>query len=347
MERYLVTFLAALALSAILTPLIRKLALALQVVDEPGERKVHVEPVPLWGGLAIFLAFLSTAKLFASDFEALGAVVVAGTFITGVGLVDDVRPLSAKVKFGGQIIAALILVAMGTKIEFLTNPFGGMIYLGWWSVPITVLWVVSITNMLNLIDGLDGLAAGVAVIAAGSLFVVAADKGQVVMAMLSAILAGSALGFLPYNFHPAKIFMGDTGSLFLGFILAALSVEGALKGAATIGLTIPILVLGVPVFDTLFAIIRRHREGRPIYKADRGHIHHRLLDLGLSQKSAVLVVYLCSLALGITGVILAQKEVMSSFLAVVSLGVVMYLLSEALAGESREHTWKERRFNGR
>lgn len=343
MERYLWTFVTAVLFSLVLTPLVRKVALALQVMDEPGERKIHAKPVPLWGGLAIFLSFLFTTKIYASGFEAFGAVIVGGTFITVLGLIDDRRPLSAKTKFLGQIVAALILVIMGTKIEFLTNPFGGMIYLGWWGVPLTVLWVVSITNMLNLIDGLDGLAAGVAAIAAIALFVVASVKGQVIMAMLSAILAGSTLGFLPYNFNPAKIFMGDTGSMFLGFILATLSIEGALKGAATIALTIPLLALGVPFFDTLFAIIRRYREGRPVYLADRGHIHHRLLDMGLSQRMAVLVVYAFSIGLGITAVLLSELDALGSFAAVVGLGVFMFILGEIMTEKPRYSTWKERR----
>ncbi|MBO8126103.1 MAG: undecaprenyl/decaprenyl-phosphate alpha-N-acetylglucosaminyl 1-phosphate transferase [Firmicutes bacterium] len=342
MERYLGPFICALVFAAVLTPLVRRLALALWIMDEPAERKVHERPVPLWGGLAIFLSFLFTAKIFASEFQAFGGIVVAGTLITVIGLIDDVRPLSAKTKFLGQILASLVLIALGTKIEFLTNPFGGMIYLGWWGIPLTVLWVVSITNMVNLIDGLDGLAAGVAAIASAALWVVAASKGQTTMALLSAVLAGGALGFLPYNFNPAKIFMGDTGSMFLGFMLAALSVEGALKGAATIALTIPLLVLGVPFFDTLFAIWRRYREGRPVYKADRGHLHHRLLDMGLSQKAAVLLVYAFSVALGITAIIVSQLGEAGSFLAVVSLGVFMYLLSEVMTtavpvGKEKNH----------
>jgi len=334
-ERYIGPFICALIISAILTPLVRKLALTMVVLDQPGERKVHRNPVPLWGGLAIFLAFLFTAKIFAVGFAEFGGIVVAATVVTVLGLIDDVRPLSAAVKFGGQTLAALILVLMGTKIEFLTNPFGGMIYLGWWGIPLTILWVVSITNMVNLIDGLDGLAAGVAAIAGAALFIVAAGKGQTVMALLAAILTGSALGFLPYNFNPAKIFMGDTGSMFLGFILAAISVEGALKGATTIALTIPLLVLGVPFFDTLFAIVRRYREGRPIYKADRGHLHHRLLDMGFSQRTAVLVVYGLSISLGVTAIFLSRFDDFGSFIAVIWLGVFMFALGEVIDTSTR------------
>jgi UDP-GlcNAc:undecaprenyl-phosphate GlcNAc-1-phosphate transferase len=183
-----------------------------------------------------------------------------------------------------------------------------MIYLNGWSVPLTVAWIVVVVNTLNLIDGLDGLAAGVSSIAAATLLLLAWQAGQMHVAVITAALMGSSLGFLRYNFNPARIFMGDSGSMLLGFVLAAVSVEGALKSAATIALIVPILALGLPFIDTLFAVIRRLRSGRPIYEADRGHLHHRLMDMGLNQKQVVMVLYGISALLGFGAIAITSLE---------------------------------------
>lgn len=316
-EQYLITFIEAFAMCYILTPIVRSVALRLGFVDKPGGRHIHKIPIPLLGGVAIYLAFILTSlHRVTMDSDLLG-LLVGSTVIVVVGIIDDIMELPAKLKFLGQIIAAVIVVLYGIRIEFVTNPFGGMIYLGAWSIPVTILWIVSITNVINFVDGLDGLAAGVSSIAAFSLFVVAAEKGQAAIALLTIALAASGVGFLRYNFNPARIFMGDTGAMFLGFSLATISVIGALKGATTIALAIPVLALGLPILDTAFAIVRRVENGQPFYVADKGHIHHRLLALGLTQRQAVLLIYFITSLLGVSAVIVAQLGILFGYTAVV------------------------------
>ncbi|HEY3315909.1 MAG TPA: MraY family glycosyltransferase [Bacillota bacterium] len=281
--------------SALLTPLVRRLAVRSGAVDRPGirhARGVHKRPLPRLGGLAIFIAF-AVAALVAVGLKDSGdrGILLGGLLIIIVGAIDDFRPLSAKVKLVFQIAAALVLVFSGVQIHEFTNPLGGLIFLGVWSIPLTVIWVVGLINVVNFIDGLDGLAAGVCSIASLTLLFVALKQGQVDDVVLAAALAGATLGFLPFNFNPARIIMGDSGSMFLGYALAAISVDGLVKSATTVGLVVPVLAMGLPIFDGFFAIVRRSINHRPVYEADRGHVHHRLLDLGLSQKQAVLVLY--------------------------------------------------------
>ena len=245
--------------------------------------------------------------------------MTGGTAILLLGVVDDIFQLPAKVKLVGQIVAASVLLVFDIRIDWLTNPFGSMIYLDMWAIPFTLLWVVSLTNMLNLIDGLDGLAAGVSTIAAVTVFLMAVQQNLWLVAVLTAALAGSALGFLHFNFNPAKIFMGDTGSMFLGYMLAAVSVVGTVKSAATIALIVPMVALGLPIMDTACAIIRRFTNGQPIFKPDRGHLHHRLLDMGLSQKQVVLVLYMVSILLGVSAIVLTEVKVGQAALIVVAL----------------------------
>lgn len=257
--------------------------------------------------MAIYAAFwivvLLSRDLFVPRVPAgLVSLFWGSTVILVVGLLDDRYELRPLLKFAGQVGVAVYTVWYGHRIEFVTNPFGGMLYLGGWGFPLTVLWIVGVMNMVNFIDGLDGLAAGVSAIACVPLAVVALQMNRPSIALLTFILAGSAFGFLPHNFNPARIFMGDAGAMFLGFMLGAITVDGALKGAATIALTIPLLALGVPVFDILFAVIRRVSAGRPFYEADQHHLHHRLLALGLTQRQAVLVLYAVSGLLGLGAV---------------------------------------------
>lgn len=222
------------------------------------------------------------------------------------------------------------MVYFDVRIDFITDPFGDFLYLEYLAAPATVFWIVGLTNTVNLIDGLDGLAAGVAVIASITIFLVALQQEVMVVALFTAALAGSALGFLRYNFNPARIFMGDTGSMFLGFILAGISVIGAVKCAATIALIVPILALGVPIMDTTFAIIRRYRGGVPIFKPDKGHLHHRLLDLGFSQKQAVLLMYVISALLGLSAVVLNEVSGSMSIVIVVCVLLVVFLGAKKL-----------------
>ncbi|NMB45260.1 MAG: undecaprenyl/decaprenyl-phosphate alpha-N-acetylglucosaminyl 1-phosphate transferase, partial [Firmicutes bacterium] len=328
MRQYCGAFLVALLVSWLITPWYRRLAWKSGIVDKPNARRVNEVPVPTGGGLVIIAAFWAAILLTGAQHPALPGLAIGSLIIGITGWVDDRWELRPRVKLLGQILAALAVVGNGTIIHFATNPLGGMIYLGWLGAPLTILWIVAVINMFNFIDGLDGLAAGVAVIACMPLFSVAHELGYEFVALLLLTLAGSTLGFLRYNFNPASLFMGDTGAMFLGFMLGALSVEGTLKGAATVALAVPILILGLPIIDTVFSIVRRFRNGVPVYQADRGHLHHRLLDLGLSQRQAVLLLYGWALAFGSLGILLVQAPpALATFLVLVVLVIIISLAS--------------------
>ena len=300
---HILIFVSSLIISFLLIPGVKKLAQKIDALDYPGARRINKIPVPNIGGLAIWASFLITSFIFFEFNKTLFGILLGGSIITFVGFVDDLYHISPLLKLIFQILAAGVLLLFGVQIEFITNPLGGMFYLGIWGIPLTIIWVVSITNVVNLMDGLDGLAAGVSVIAVITVFFVSLQEGQNLAAVMALSLAGSSLGFLYYNFHPAEIFMGDSGSMFLGYTLASISVAGALKSATAITLVVPVLALGVPILDTLFAIIRRAYNGDPIAKADKGHIHHRLLALGWNQQEATLIVYVISIFLGIIAII--------------------------------------------
>ena len=234
------------------------------------------------------------------------ALLLGGTVILIVGIIDDVYQLPAKVKLLGQIAAAAVLVLFDIRIEWLNNPWGGYFYLEYLSIPFTIFWVISFTNVVNLMDGLDGLAAGVAGIASITVILVAIQQGFYPVAVITAALAGGIVGFMRYNFNPATIFMGDTGSMFIGYMLAAISIFGAVKSAATIALIVPAIALGLPIMDTAFAIVRRYTNGRPIFQPDKGHLHHRLLAMGMTQRQAVLLMYIISAILGIAAVLMTE-----------------------------------------
>ena len=322
MQTYSVAFSVALAVAYFVTPRVKDLAIKVGALDAPDARKVHTKPIPRMGGLAIYAAFVLAvlASMYVSR-EIMG-LLVGGTVILIVGIIDDLKPLPARVKLLGQIVAASVLVMFDIRIEWLTNPFGDMLYVEYLSIPLTILWVVGLTNTVNLIDGLDGLAAGVSTIASVTILLVALQQNFWTVAVLTAALAGSALGFLQHNFNPAKIFMGDTGSMFLGYMLAAISILGAVKSAATIALIVPIVALGLPILDTAFAIIRRYMSGRPIFKPDKGHLHHRLLEMGLTQKQAVLLMYVISGCLGLSAIALTEvNKSLGAFIVIALLGI--------------------------
>ncbi|MGB9866292.1 MAG: MraY family glycosyltransferase [Bacillota bacterium] len=299
----------SLSVSAALTPAVRALAARAGLYKMPCERSVHDVPVPTMGGLAIFAGFAASCALFVKGKEIQLAPVLAGCFLALIlGAVDDLRGLSPRAKLAGQIAIGTIAWLMGISIDFITRPGGGLILLGWLSYPVTVLWIVAIMNVINLIDGLDGLAAGITAIACFALMVIDIMAGQAHAVIMTASLAGCTLGFLPYNFNPARIFMGDAGSMFLGFALAAISVEGTLKSATATALAVPIMVLGVPILDTGFAVVRRIVSGRPISEADKCHIHHQLLQKGFSQRGAVLTLYAVSLVLSVGAVIVFRSS---------------------------------------
>ncbi len=303
-------------LAWIFTPRVRELALRCGVAHAPRARDVHREPVPRWGGLAIFAAFVLSLVVAALAVHFLAGraimprtlyagigVLLAGAILSAVGAVDDRYDLSAGKQILVQIACAALVMAFGVRIEFVTNPFGGaMVNLGWWAYPITLVWLVGVANAVNWIDGIDGLAAGVTAIAALFLALMAAFSSQPGLTILAAALFGSLLGFLRFNFNPAKIFMGG-GAPVVGFTLASISTVGAFKAPVAVAVAVPILVLALPLFDTAAVILKRALAGRPIYQADKSHLHHQLLAMGFSQKQTVLILYgisfsLCIVAFG-------------------------------------------------
>lgn len=324
MQTYIVAFTVALAVAYFLTPRIIEVAVKAGAMDAPDARKVHTKPIPRMGGLAIYAGFVLAVLASMHVSREIFGLLMGGTVILIVGIIDDLRQLSAKTKLLGQIAAASVLIFFDIRIDWITNPFGEMVYVDFLSVPLTILWVVGLTNTVNLIDGLDGLAAGVSTIASVTILLVALQQDFWIVAILTAALAGSALGFLQYNFNPAKIFMGDTGSMFLGYMLAAISVIGAVKSAATIALIVPIVALGLPIMDTAFAIIRRYMSGRPIFKPDRGHLHHRLLEMGFSQKQAVLLMYVISGCLGLSAIALTEVNKGLGVLIILAIVVIAF-----------------------
>lgn len=333
----LMYFVSAVAISYIITPQIIKFAHKIGAVDVPTDnRRVHTKPMPRLGGLAIFasfmIVFLATTNLEIN--KVLGLIVGSG-LIVACGIKDDLNPVSPKFKIVVQVLAALVLFYSGYRIGFLTNFLGEIIshfgtgeyilFSNMVSLPMTVFWIVGITNTINLIDGLDGLAAGVSMIAAAALTYVAFINGSVEVALLTAVLTGSILGFLPYNFNPARIFMGDTGSLFLGFILAAVSIEGALKSTTVVTLFIPVIILGLPIFDTTFAIVRRIASGKSISEGDMGHLHHRLLTIGFGHKNVVLSLYFLAILLGVAGVSFVNNEIVYGWISLVIAMILIFI----------------------
>ncbi|MFZ5353353.1 MAG: MraY family glycosyltransferase [Bacillota bacterium] len=317
-----IAFIIAVAAAYMTTPYVIKLANRVGAIDVPkDERRVHKVPTPRLGGIAIFTGFIAAFAVVAVGFAAeaetglllkMAGVLIGALIMVITGYFDDIKPLSAKRKFLIQIAAALIVMAFGVRIEWLTNPLylfnGGspLFSLGMLSYPLTLIWIVGVTNAINLIDGLDGLAAGVSTISALTLFAVALVNAQYEMATLALVLAGATMGFLPHNFNPAKIFMGDSGALFLGYMLSVISIMGVLKSAAALSILVPVFAMGIPIFDTFFAMLRRILSGRSIAEADKGHLHHRLLEAGLSQKQAVLTLYSVSAVLGFSAVALME-----------------------------------------
>lgn len=306
---------AALVVTWLTVPLVRHAGTRWGIVARPGGRHVHTGAIPRTGGVAIFVGFVAAVlvrllgewrwgwhpALTRSDAPVAG-LVASVALMFAVGLLDDIFELKPGQKLAGQIAAAAVAYAAGIRIAFVGDPFGGgLLLLGVLSLPVTLFWMVGFANVINLIDGLDGLAAGVVAIASVSLLVLAEQSNQLLAAVLAAALVGACLGFLRFNFSPASIFMGDSGALFLGFVLACISLLGVMKSVAAITLVVPLLIIGVPVFDTFSAIVRRSRHGRPIQEADKGHIHHRLLGRGFSQRQTVLIIYVWSVALAVGG----------------------------------------------
>ena len=282
---------AALAVVA-LTPLAAHLARAVGAVAEPRGRSIHSKPTPLLGGLAILAGFLIPVIYYLPAFDTPAkALIVGGILIALLGAVDDVIDLSPAVKLIGQAACALIPVTAGLTIDHLTLPFVGVGDLGPAQYPVTVLWFVALANMINFTDGMDGLAAGVSSIGLTTFAILAASLDRATPAIIAASLAGAAVGFLAHNFYPARVFMGDAGSLLLGFVIAGVAVSGVMKSAAAVAIGLPLIVLAIPILDTSFVILKRLKHGMPVYSADKSHFHHRFFTIGWSQRRTVLALY--------------------------------------------------------
>jgi UDP-GlcNAc:undecaprenyl-phosphate GlcNAc-1-phosphate transferase len=283
----------AFVVVVLLTPAVGGMARMLGVVDRPDARRLNRRPIPRLGGLAIFLGIIVPSLAFLDLSGALRGVLLGAAVATVVGAVDDFRGLSPPTKLAGQVAAASIPTMFGVWVDHFTLPFLGAVDVpAWLGVPLSIAWIVAVMNMVNFLDGLDGLAAGVCAIAGSTYAILALSLGKVDPAILCAIVAGACLGFLRHNFFPARIFMGDSGALCLGFILAAVSIEGLLKTASTVVLLLPLLVLAVPILDTSFVVARRLKHSQPIYTADRSHLHHRFLNIGFSQRRAAITMWL-------------------------------------------------------
>ncbi len=328
MNQLLYIFLSAFILALLLTPVAIKIAPLIGAVDIPKDnRRMHTKPMPRFGGMAIYLGTVLSILIFMPLDTKIIGILAGGSLIFIVGIVDDLKGMPAKVKLLFQIICAVILFQFSVRISFMANPFGdGFVHFPWIiSLVITVIWIVGITNTINLIDGLDGLAGGIAFIASICIAYTAFITSYLDITMAMLAIAGGALGFLPYNFNPAKIFMGDGGSLFLGFMLAGLSVMTPVKGATMLAMVVPVLVLAIPIFDTTFAILRRLINKRPIMEADKGHLHHRIMAVGLGQKKTVLTLYCISGTVGVSAILISRDLYIESGLLFLIAATLIYV----------------------
>ena len=343
---YLALVLAFIA-SIVLTPVVKRIAYRVGAVDRPNYRKVHARVMPSLGGLAIFGSFLigyfilKPEEPISNAIEAAFipidiAILISAFIIIVTGALDDMFDITAKAKLLGQFLAAsIVVIGGGLEISFINLPFGGEIDFGYFSIPLTIIWIIGITNAVNLIDGLDGLAAGVSSIALITLSAMAFIMGDMFVMSLAALLAASSLGFLFYNFHPAKIFMGDTGALFLGYMISVLALMG-FKNVTIVALIIPIIMLGVPISDTFFAIVRRVREKQPISAPDRLHLHHCLLNIGFSHRQTVVIIYGIAALFGLAALLFSQATLWGGLLllGVMLLAIEIFVEVVGLAGKN-------------
>jgi UDP-GlcNAc:undecaprenyl-phosphate GlcNAc-1-phosphate transferase len=291
-----------------LTPLASHLARAVGAVAEPRGRSIHRTPTPLLGGLAILAGFLIPVIYYMPTFDrASRALIVGAILVAFLGALDDIFDLHPAVKLVGQIACAVIPVAAGLTIDHITLPFVGALDLGAAQYPVTVVWFVALMNIINFTDGMDGLAAGVSGIGLATFAVLAASLDRATPAILAASMAGAAIGFLAHNFHPARVFMGDAGSLLLGFIIAGVAVSGVMKSAAAVAIGLPLIVLAIPILDTSFVILKRLKHGMPVYSADRSHFHHRFFTIGWSQRRTVLALYAWCVLMSAVAIVISMR----------------------------------------
>lgn len=362
--KYVMVLIATIFMAVVLTPLVRFLALRIGAVDNPNARRINKVPMPSAGGLAIFISFaisslvflpliVTRVHFFSTYFEYVSPIVVAGAVIILTGLIDDVRELAPLPKLLGILFAALIIWFF-TDFHFdsFKIPFGGplLVFPTWLAFCLTVLWIVAITNAINLIDGLDGLVAGVSIISLLTMGIVSyffLYDSNIFLSLTIFVLVAAIAGFLPYNYHPAIIYLGDTGALFIGFMIGVFSLQG-LKNSTAVAVVTPIIILGVPITDTVVAIIRRKLSGQKIYEADRMHLHHRLLSLGLTHRGTVLVIYAISFIFSLTSLLLNISSQAGGVLLVVSLALGVEILCELIGifGENRTPVLNLLRFIG-
>jgi len=329
MLRLFFTLIVAFLVSFASTPIVKILAKKIGAMDVPKDkRRMHNKPIARLGGLAIFYGFIVSILCFSNIDTAMRGMLIGSVIIAGLGVIDDVFEIKASAKLSVQIAAAAVAVLHGIEITYLTNPNllsdEKYIALGIWAIPITMIWIVGVTNAVNLIDGLDGLAAGVSSISCISLFAISLITKETNIAILTAAAAGAAFGFLPYNIYPAKIFMGDTGANFLGYFLACVSIMGLFKSYAVISFAIPFLILGLPIFDTLFAIVRRIYRKKSPMEADRGHLHHRLIDMGFDQRQTVKILCIASALLSLSAVVLLMSGASRAVILILSVVLLVW-----------------------
>ncbi|SFE92439.1 UDP-GlcNAc:undecaprenyl-phosphate GlcNAc-1-phosphate transferase [Alteribacillus iranensis] len=323
-------------LSLFLTPLVKKLAFKIGATDKPNHRKVHKGAMARLGGLSIYVAFLAGLLILQPNNEYMPYILAGGTIIIITGFLDDLFELSAKWKLLGQILAAIIVLVGGVEIQFINLPFDGRLELGWFSIPITLLWIIGITNAINLIDGLDGLAAGVSSIVLATISVLAIIQNDIFIVAMGIALLGGTLGFLVHNFNPAKIFMGDTGALFLGFMIGVIALLG-FKNVTIFSLVVPVIILAVPISDTFFAIIRRFVNKQPLSAPDKSHLHHCLLRLGYTHRQTVLIIYAVSAFFGISAVIFTISTLWVSLVILMLLLIGIELMAERIGLVSHDY----------
>jgi len=337
MKTYLSVYLGSVLLAVLVTPVIIWLARRLKAADHPSVRTVHKKPIPRIGGVAIFVSMIGLIvpvlllnNTIGQSFRSIQLKVItllcAAAFMFVVGVIDDIKGLRARIKFLAQLAAAITVCAVGVRIKSVAFADWLTLDFGWFSWPLTLLWIVGITNAVNLSDGLDGLAAGISAVACGVIAILAIWSGQVVMAVLMLALLGSLTGFLFFNFNPAKIFMGDCGSMFLGFTIASSSVMCSMKSSALVGLALPVLALGIPIFDTLFSMLRRFLERRSMFAPDRSHFHHKLCDLGIKQHHVVITIYAVTLLVAGLGMFMMVTRNINSLIVFICILLLLLLV---------------------
>ena len=325
---YTLTLIAvSMIVSLITAPIVIAVSKKLDIVDKPNFRKVHTKPISMMGGAVILIAFFIGIWLGHPIERETKPLLLGAIVIYLVGLIDDLYDINPILKLLGQIAAASIVVMYGVTIDFITLPMGPTLHFGWFSIPITIIWFVAIINAINLIDGLDGLAAGVSTIAYVTIAFIAILQGNIFIIMICSVQIGALLGFLVFNFHPAKIFLGDNGALLLGFIIAFVSLLG-FKNITLISLFFPVVILAVPFIDTLFAMIRRVKKGQRIMQADKSHLHHRLLDLGYTHRQTVILIYAIAIMFSVVSVILYLSQPWGVFLMIILIILTIELIVE-------------------